>query len=336
MTELGLQRRKTLVAWRFSRLPGRVAVWAALALVPPFMVLALKKAGLINLYYYQVLMTMGINVVLAVSLNLVNGFSGQFSLGHAGFMAVGAYTSALLTSKAANIPFLPATLAGGCAAALVAYLIGLPAFKTRGDYLAVITLAFNMIIVNLLQNADYVGGPRGLPGIRHYTEFPWVWAWVVLTVAVQANLMRSAHGRAILAVRENEQAAELGGIDVHAYKLLAFSLSAFFAGVAGSLSAHLLQFIAPQSFNVFKSFDVLVMLYLGGVGSISGSFTGAVLWTGLLEALRGVGVWRLVIGPLLLVVLMIVRPKGILGDREVPFLARSGREEVTRHAASRA
>jgi branched-chain amino acid transport system permease protein len=334
MTELELKQHKAIwlqpVTWSGSAVAG----WAAFVLLPPLVVLALKGAGIINLYYYQVLMVMGINAILSVSLNLVNGFSGQFSLGHAGFMAVGAYTAALLTSKVAALPFFVATLCGGALAALIAYIIGLPAFKTRGDYLAVITLAFNMIIVNLLQNTDYVGGPRGLPGIRHYTEFPWVWAWVVLTVVVQANLMRSAHGRAILAVRENEQAAELGGIDVHAYKLLAFSLSGFFAGVAGSLSAHLLQFIAPQSFNVFKSFDVLVMLYLGGVGSISGAFTGAVLWTGLLEALRGVGVWRLVIGPLLLVVLMIARPKGILGDRELPLLARTAREEVERHAAS--
>ncbi|HHY92934.1 MAG TPA: branched-chain amino acid ABC transporter permease [Firmicutes bacterium] len=334
MTELELKQQKAIwlqpVTWKGSTVAG----WSAFILLPPLAVLALKEAGVINLYYYQVLMVMGINAILSVSLNLVNGFSGQFSLGHAGFMAVGAYTAALLTSKVAALPFFVATLCGGGLAALIAYIIGLPAFKTRGDYLAVITLAFNMIIVNLLQNTDYVGGPRGLPGIRHYTEFPWVWAWVVLTVVVQANLMRSAHGRAILAVRENEQAAELGGIDVHAYKLLAFSLSGFFAGVAGSLSAHLLQFIAPQSFNVFKSFDVLVMLYLGGVGSISGAFTGAVLWTGLLEALRGVGVWRLVIGPLLLVVLMIARPKGILGDRELPLLARTAREEVERHAAS--
>lgn len=306
-------------------------------------VLALQSRDLMNGYYYEVIMMVGINAIMAMSLNLVNGFNGQFSLGHAGLMGIGAYTAAVLTSRLTDWPFLPATLAGGLASALVAYLVGYPSFRTRGDYLAVITLGLNMIIVNLANNIDYIGGPRGFPGIIPYTNFIWIWGWVVVCVVVIRNLILSGHGRAIISVRESEVAAELGGIPTLRYKLLAFSLSGFFAGVAGSLSAHMLQFIAPQNFSIFRSFDVLIMLYLGGVGSTTGSFIGAGLWTVLLEVLRPLGVWRLVLGPLLLIALMLLRRTGIFGQREIGILANpldpqsgrsSGREEPRRKSAS--
>lgn len=297
-----------------------LGAWALFALLPPVLIIALQAAHLMNGYYYQVAMMVGINAIMAISLNLVNGFNGQFSLGHAGLMGIGAYTAALLTSRLTAWPFLPATLLGGLTAALIAYLVGYPSFRTRGDYLAVITLALNMIIVNLANNIDYIGGPRGLPGIMPFTTFVWIWVWVVITVVVIRNLIISGHGRAVISIRESEVAAELGGINTLNYKLLAFSLSGFFAGVAGSLSAHMLQFIAPQNFSIFRSFDFLLMLYLGGVGSLTGSFVGAALWTVLLELLRPLGVWRLVVGPVLLVLLMLLRPKGIFGPAEVGFL----------------
>ncbi|KKM11382.1 hypothetical protein SY88_09130 [Clostridiales bacterium PH28_bin88] len=308
--------------------------WLAFILLPVLLVYGLQAAGIVRAYHYQVLINMGVNVILAVSLNLVNGFNGQFSIGHAGFMGVGAYSAAVLTSKAMTMPFLPATMIGGLATGLLAYLVGIPAFRTRSDYLAVITLAFNMIVVNLLQNFDYVGGSRGLPGIMPYTNFAWVWGWVVMTVVVIRNLILSAHGKAVIAIRENEVAAELGGINLRYYKLLAFSIAAFFAGVAGSMSAHLLQFAAPQNFNIFRSFDILVMIYLGGIGSITGAMGGAILWTLLLELLRPLGVWRLVVGPVLLVILMIGRPKGLMGTVEAGFIIqRAKRKEEKSHAA---
>jgi branched-chain amino acid transport system permease protein len=317
--------------------------WAGFVVFPPLVMMALQSRDLMNGYYYQVIMMVGINAIMAMSLNLVNGFNGQFSLGHAGLMGIGAYTAAVLTSRLTDWPFLAATLAGGLASALVAYLVGYPSFRTRGDYLAVITLGLNMIIVNLANNIDYIGGPRGFPGIIPYTNFIWIWGWVVVCVVVIRNLILSGHGRAIISVRESEVAAELGGIPTLRYKLLAFSLSGFFAGVAGSLSAHMLQFIAPQNFSIFRSFDVLIMLYLGGVGSTTGSFIGAGLWTVLLEVLRPLGVWRLVLGPLLLVALMLLRRKGILGQHEIGILANpldpqsgrgSSREEPRRKSAS--
>jgi branched-chain amino acid transport system permease protein len=288
--------------------------------LPAALVPVLRNTGVINDYYYQVLMMIGINSILSIGLGLVNGFSGQFSLGHAGFMGIGAYVAAVLTSKAAALPFLLATLMGGIASAVVGYAVGIPAFRVRGDYLAVITLALNMIVVNVAQNINYIGGPRGFPGIIPYSNFTWIWLWVVLCVLVIRNLIVSGHGRAIMSVRENEVAAQLGGIDVQRYKLLAFSAACFFAGVAGSLSAHMLQFIAPQNYNIFRTFDILVMVYLGGAGSISGCLLGAMIWTALLEALRDLGVWRLVLGPILLIILMIFRQKGIFGGREFSFI----------------
>ncbi len=295
--------------------------WAAFVLLPPAMVVALHSLRIMNSYYYQIAMMVGINAIMATSLNLVNGFNGQFSLGHAGLMGVGAYAAAVMTSRLASWPFLPATLVGGLASAFVAYLVGYPSFRIRGDYLAVITLALNMIIVNLANNIDYIGGPRGLPGIVPYTNFMWIWVWVVVSVVVIRNLILSGHGRAMISVRESEVAAELGGIPTLRYKLLAFALSGFFAGVAGSLSAHMLQFVAPQNFSIFRSFDILIMVYLGGVGSTTGSFIGAGLWTILLELLRPLGVWRLVLGPVVLVLLMLLWPKGILGQNEIVILA---------------
>lgn len=319
-TEHGLHESAGVVGRRRGAEARFLARWLAFALIPAAVVPILRGVGAINDYYHQVLMMIGVNAVLSVSLGLVNGFSGQFSLGHAGFMGIGAYIAAVLTSKAAALPFLPATLIGGVAAGLVGYAVGIPAFQVRGDYLAVITLALNMIVVNLAQNINYVGGPRGFPGIIPYTNFPWIWLWLVVCVLVIRNLVFSGHGRAIMSVRENEVAAQLGGIDVQKYKLLAFSVGCFFAGVAGSLSAHMLQFIAPQNFNIFKTFDILVMVYLGGAGSISGCLIGAALWTAMLEALRDLGVWRLVIGPILLIILMIFRQKGLFGAREFSFI----------------
>lgn len=314
----------------FNRRYSFYVVWALVILVPIIVVPILRSTGVLSAYYNDVLSRCCIAVIMVAGLNLINGFNGQFSIGHAGFMAVGGYVAAMLTTKPefANIligpdwfRFVVATLAGGIISAALAFLIGIPSFRLRGDYLAVLTLAFNMIIVNFFTNLEYLGGPRGLPGVKNYTNFTWLWIWLIITVVVVRNLIHSSHGRAIMSVRDNEVAAELGGVDAKKYKLISFAIGSFFAGVGGSMIAHHVMFINPNMFNIFKSFDYLLMLYLGGVGSITGSIVGAFLWTILQEALRLLGVinmevWRMVVGPLLLVVLMLWRPKGLLGGFE--------------------
>ena len=286
-----------------------------------------------NPYYFQVLMLIGINIVLAVSLNLVNGFTGQFSIGHAGFMAVGAYTSAMFTLKigqplAASWHFLPgpvaeglallmALVAGGLLAAVAGWIVGLPSLRLRGDYLAIVTLGFGEIIRVLILNIDAIGAARGLPGIPQYSTFFWVFGTAVLVIVVARRIATSTHGRALFAIRDDEVAAEALGVDTTRYKVLAFVLGAFFAGVAGGLFAHFLSYLNPSSVTFIKSIEVIAMVVLGGMGSISGSVLAAILLTLLPEVLRPVKDFRLVIYSLMLIILMITRPQGLLGTREL-------------------
>jgi branched-chain amino acid transport system permease protein len=311
---------------------------------------AIPAYGLVNKYQQMILMYVGINIVLAASLNLVNGYMGEFSLGSAGFMAVGAYTASIVTVRLlppelVGWGFPLAVLAGGLMAALLGLLVAFPSFKTRGDYLALVTLAFLMIVKSAIENLDVIGGPRGFLGMKRLTTLPWVYAWTALTLLAIRNFVYSRFGRGVLAVREDEIAAELMGVDTRRAKFLAFTLSAFFSGVAGGLFAHLLQFISPRVFDIIKSTDVLIMVYLGGIASIAGSVIGATLYTVLLEALRPsavawalgwlppalfeplnrhviahLNVWRMVVMPLLLVLVMIYRPRGIMGLRELRWL----------------
>lgn len=335
-----------------ARGPAFWAAWAVFILVPLVLIPAFYSNGTINSYYYDVLMRTGIAIVMAVSLNIVNGHLGQFSIGHAGFMGLGAYVSGVLMAGgnpgkaglALRVPglfstlpvlnvfgyefsvgFILATLAGGVVAAMLAFVVGIPSFRARGDYLAVVTLALNMIIVNVFLNLDFVGGARGLTGLPSFSNFIFVWLAVIAVIIVSRNLITSSHGRAILAVRENEVAAEIGGVNILRYKLIGFAIGAFFAGVGGALLGFHVQFINPPMFNVFKSFDFMIMIYLGGVGSITGTALGAVIWTILQEALRPIGVWRLVLGPVLLVIIMIFWTKGLL-QSELPFIIQKKRK----------
>lgn len=285
----------------------------------------------LNAYLQQIMFYIAINIVLAASLNLVNGFCGQFSLGHAGFMAVGAYTSALV---ATHIPLFPETLArlnfpiyaicGGLAAAAAGFLVGMPSLRLRGDYLAIVTLGFGEIIRVILLNMDLVGGARGMYGIPGSTDFlagVHAFFWAGATVLLIWRLVHSSYGRAFLSVREDEVAAECMGINTTVEKVKAFVISSFFAGVAGSLFAHTTNSLNPASFQFVKSVDVVIMVVLGGMGSITGSVVGAILVTILPEALRplqeytGVDL-RMVIYSLTLILLMILRPEGLLGVRE--------------------
>jgi len=285
----------------------------------------LPSTGLVNDYLQFVLMSVAINAILCVSLNLVNGWMGEFSVGHAGFMALGAYASAILTVKLlpgapAMLLFPAAVLIGGTVAGLAGVPVGILSFKTRGDYLAIITLAFLMIVKSGLENIPYMGGPRGMLGIPRLTTVAWAYFWCVLAFWVIRNLVYSKYGRGISAIREDEVAAEAMGVSTRSAKLVAFVTSSFFAGVAGALFAHQLQFINPSSFDILKSTEILVMVYLGGVASLGGSLLGAGVVTILTQCLQPLGTWRMVVLPALLVLLMLFRPGGIMGYRDWSWL----------------
>jgi branched-chain amino acid transport system permease protein len=236
-------------------------------------------------------------------------------------MAIGAYIASLLTvyvfpAGAQGLLYPLAVLAGGIGASIIGLLVAIPSFKTRGDYLAIVTLAFCMIVKSVLENIDAIGGPRGLLGMEKLTTLPWVFFWTALTVWVIRNLVFSNFGRGVLSIREDEIASDLMSVNTRQVKVIAFVVSSFFAGIAGGLYAHALQFINPRMFDIIKSTDILIMVYLGGIASIAGSIIGAVIFTIMLEILRPLGVWRMVIMPLMLVLLMIFRPSGIMGLRE--------------------
>jgi branched-chain amino acid transport system permease protein len=285
--------------------------------------LALDLTGGLDPYVAQIVIYIGINIILTVSLNLVNGYMGEFSVGHAGFMAVGAYAAAyasvnLLPHSAWFFPLALAT--GGICAGLLGLLVAIPAFRARDDYLAIITLALLMIVKSAFDNLPWFGGPQGFYGIEKYTNLSWVFVWTVLSVAAIRNIVYSRFGRAIIAIRDDEIAATLVSVDTRHTKILAFVTSSFFAGIAGGLFAHVIQFINPRTFSLVKSTDILLMLYLGGGGSLAGSIVGATIWTLAIEFLRFLGIWRFVVAPVALIVLMIYRPRGIMGGRELPWL----------------
>jgi branched-chain amino acid transport system permease protein len=273
---------------------------------------------------------MGFAIILAVSLNLINGITGQFSLGHAGFMAIGAYTGGVLLKHYEQnlvgvmlpVMFVGVTLLGGITASLSGLAVGIPTLRLRGDYLAIATLGFGEIIRVVLNQIESigsfeVGGSAGLHNIPHIANFFWAYAWAIVCVVVIARLVYSAKGKPFFAVREDEIAAGAMGIDTTNYKVLAFVIGAFFAGVAGVLSATLSGNLDPGDFNFVKSIEIVVMVVLGGSGSITGSVLAAILLTYLPEQLRSFQDWRLVIYALLLIVMMLVRPEGLLGNREL-------------------
>ncbi len=349
---------------RWNALLDQFWLVPALLLIGFGLAFAIPEYGLLNKYIQLVLMYIGINIILTVSLNLVNGYMGEFSLAHAGFMAVGAYTAALLTMKVLPMAAYPAlfplaVLAGGIVAAIMGLIVAVPSFKIRGDYLAIITLAFLMIVKSAIENIDYIGGPRGIPGIKRLTTLPWVFFWTVATVWMIRNFVYSKYGRGVLSIREDEIASDLMSVNTKRVKFLAFMLSSFCAGIAGALFAHLLQFISPRVFDIIKTTDVLIMVYLGGIASIGGSILGATAYTALMELLRpstvaalldwlpevvfnplnqyiiqNLGVWRMVIMPLLLVLVMLYWPRGMMGQREFRgFIPRRDRDAHRRLSA---
>ena len=272
-----------------------------------------------NRYYLGVAIDVGINIILAVSLNLINGHTGQFSLGHAGFMAVGGYTAAKFTLELSpSVPpalspllFLAALILGGLIAALAGLAVGVPTLRLRGDYLAIVTLGFGEIIRVIFQNLDAVGAASGLKGIANWTGFGWVWSLAVITVFTIASLVNSTYGRGFIAVHDDEVAASAMGVNPVRYKVTAFVVGAFFAGVAGALYAHHKQFLSPTGFDFMKSIDIVVMVILGGMGRTAGVVLAAILLTVLPEALRDFASYRMILYSLLIIVLMMVRPQGL-------------------------
>jgi branched-chain amino acid transport system permease protein len=280
-------------------------------------------AGRIDDYYLDIMLNVGINIILAVSLNLVNGHTGQFSLGHAGFMAVGAYGSAIVTLElgaqlapmGAGPAFLLALLTGGVCAAFFGWMVGVPSLRLRGDYLAIVTLGFNEIIRVVLQNTKsdgMFGGALGLKNIPTSTTFFWVFASAAVAVYVVTSMVRSTWGRGFLAVRDDEIAASAMGVPTVKYKVIAFVTGAFFAGIGGGLYSHLRSTISPEGFNFLKSVDIVVMVILGGMGSTAGVIVAAIALTVLNEFLRDFEQYRMIVFSLLLIVMMILRPQGLL------------------------
>jgi len=278
--------------------------------------LGLTTSGIIKSYYTGIIILTLINIILAVSLNLIVGFTGQLCLGHAGFMAIGAYVSAMLT-KEANFPFFIALLIGAIIAAIFAALIGYPTLRLKGDYFAITTLAFCEIIRVIIMNIEAVGGATGLKSIPKKTNFTIAFIFAALTILIIYNILHSSQGRAMITVRENEIAAEAMGVNTFKYKMMAFIIGAFFAGLAGSLYAHYMGYIQPSTFNFVKSIDYLTYVVFGGMGSLSGSIIATIVLTFLPELLRGFAEYRMIIYPIALIVLMIFRPQGLLGDKEI-------------------
>jgi branched-chain amino acid transport system permease protein len=273
----------------------------------------------ISSFWRLQIVLMCINVILAASLNLINGITGQFSLGHAGFMAVGAYVSAVMTMWY-DLPFGLALLIGGLAAAFIGIIIGIPTLRLDGDYLAIATLGMGEIIRITILNIPAVGGASGLTGIPRLTDFTWVFWAMIITLFFIKNMVNSTFGRSCISVRENAIAATAMGINTTYAKVLAFAVGALFAGVAGGLFSHYFSIAHPSSFTFLNSFNYLTMVVLGGLGSMSGAIVGATLLTFITAALADYPEIRMIIYALCLILLMIFRPQGVFGNQEFSLL----------------
>ncbi|WP_186429181.1 branched-chain amino acid ABC transporter permease [Clostridium sp. BSD9I1] len=283
----------------------------------------LISAGIIDSYILLNLIVIGINIILAVSLNLITGFTGQFSLGHAAFMSIGAYASAVVTAKF-SLPFGAGIIAGAVIAAIAGIAIGIPTLRLKGDYLAIATLGFGEIVRIIILNNEYLGGASGLNDIPQYTNWAWMFAMVALTIVLIKNFINSKSGRACIAIREDEIATESMGVNTTFYKVLAFGTGAFFAGIAGALYSGYFYFIKPDAFGFMKSIDILVIVVFGGMGSIMGSVVGAIALSVISLLLQGFPELRMVIYSVILFLIMVYRPQGIMGNYRFRLFKRGG------------
>lgn len=299
---------------RLKNILIRVAMVLALYLI----VLVLIQTRVIDAYLQATMVTICVNIILAVSLNLVTGFTGQFSLGHAGFMAVGAYSTALITMTfPTQWGFVLGLVVGMVLSSLIGFLIGLPTLRLRGDYLAIATLGMAEIIRVLLLNLDFTNGAAGLSGVPQFVNWHWLFVLTVGTVVLTSNFLKSRHGRDCIAVREDEIAAESIGVNTTRAKTMAFTVGACFGSVGGSIYASYFYFIKPDLFNFMMSINILVIVVLGGLGSISGSIIAAVLLAIISTLLQPFPEIRMILYSLALVILMIFRPQGLMGSREL-------------------
>jgi len=296
------------------------------------LITALIASGFLNPYWIQIIQFALIITISALGLNLIYGYTGQFSLGHAAFYGIGAYCSALITKTFHNwgfFAFIIGFMAAIILVGIIAFLIGLPILRLKSDYLGIATLGFGIIVKVLFDNADAVipglGGSRGMLGIPRFTVFPLTYLFFIIAIVVIRNFVYSDIGRSCISIREDDIAAECVGVNTTKYKTIGFVFGSIFAGVAGVLYAHLYAFLHPSNFDFLKSIDVLLIVVLGGLGSISGTIIAAIAWTFLLEGLRVVLPaqildWRLVIYPLVLIIIMLIKPMGIGSGMEFGFL----------------
>lgn len=303
-----------------KKLLGTNWIKTLVSLILTFVIIQLLiSLDIINSYLQSTLATICINIILAVSLNLITGFTGQFSLGHAGFMSIGAYVCALITLRVPTIPgFILGVFAGAITAAIIGVIVGLPTLRLRGDYLAIATLGMAEIIRIIFLNLDSItNGAAGLQDIPQFTNWGWLFLYTAGTILIISNFIKSSHGRACISVREDEIAAEAMGINSTKYKVIAFTVGAFFAGIAGALYASTFNFIDPKIFGFSKSIDILVVVVLGGLGSLSGSIIAAILLGIITTYLQAFANIQMILYSLLLIIIMIFRPQGLMGSKEL-------------------
>lgn len=303
---------------------------AAFAVALYGLIFLLVQTGTLSRHFQSLLVPVGINVILAVSLNLTVGFLGELTLGHAGFMSVGAYAGCLFTLNSTlpiAIKFPMGMLIGGLCAAVFGVIIGVPALRLKGDYLAIVTLAFGEIIRSVVTNLPFTGGAGGLKKIERASNFTIVFIVAIIAIVVISNLVKSRHGRAICAIRDNVIAAESVGINVVYYKLVAFTVAAFFAGVAGVLYGHNLGILKPDTFDFNKSIEILVFVVLGGMGSIRGSIISAVVVTVLPEVLRGMEDYRMLAYAIVLILIMLLNASPRFAALKNRLIRKSGKKK---------
>jgi branched-chain amino acid transport system permease protein len=316
-----------------KQLLDRFPLWVSLILHLGLLYATLHLWGDISEYRVLILRFIFISIILTLSLNLVNGYMGEFSCSHPGFMALGAYAASVLTvlffvnDDVFGAPLLPpalgpflfplALIAGGLVAAVGALLVAIPSFRTRGDYLAIISLAFMFIVKSVIENLEIIGGPRGFMNQPKWAGLPTMFVWMAICVWVIYNFTRSTIGKALCAVRDDETAAGAMTVNTRRTKMVTFLFAAFWAGVAGGLFAHVIGYINPGTFGVYKLSEILAMLYLGGLNSVVGSIAGAAGLQVLMEVLRPLELWKWIVIPILLIVLIIRRPMGLIAFTEV-------------------
>lgn len=311
---------------------GKSALLLQLAFVilMAVVLVVIKELKLLSTSVLLILQYIGIYAILALGINIVNGYLGVFSLAHAGFMAIGAYVSAYLSKFIFmnQWMFLIAILAGAFAALLVGILVAIPSFKTKGDYLAIITLGFSLIIQSILQNAGFVGASKGLNNIPKFTNIYWVYGCLIFAVYIVNKFINSKYGRSLKAIREDQTASMLVSVDVRRIKTIAFAMCAFLNGISGALIGHLLGYTSPSAYGFTNIVDGLVMVYLGGMGSIVGSIFGSSAWQLIVQLLKPFGTWRWIAGGCLLIITMVFLPRGVFGNTELKDIVQKIRNPL--------